>query len=52
MGKTPEFNAAQRSRVVENDKELLGLALEIIGNRALGWGKGMRETQAVMHVRR
>lgn len=41
MGKTPELNAAQTSRVVKNDENVLRLALEVIGNRALGeeWGR-------------
>lgn len=49
MGKTPEFKAAQRSRVIKNSETLLGLpSLEVISNlweTSGGRMKGLRQVE-------
>lgn len=49
MGKTPEFKAAKRSRVIKNGETLLGLpSLEVIGNlweTSGGRMKGLRQVE-------
>lgn len=56
MGKTPELNATQRSRVLRNDEKLLGLAIKVIDNKALRENRKRRRDGevegTVMQVRR